>query len=111
MSIRIETARNGHPRYDIVTMGPAGRIRERRNFRTALTSPSARMRWAQAREAHLTRFGREVREVHAPTLQEFADRWMCEYVRLKPSTAATYDNHLRLSLIPVLGQVRLTDIG
>jgi hypothetical protein len=114
MTIRIESPRNGKARYDIIAQGPAGPVRERRNFPAALKSPSARKRWAEAREAHLTRNGPDEDETPAPTLAEFGDRWLREYVRaegLKPSTVATYERHLKLHLVPVLGHERLTAIG
>src|SRR5437870_4429147 len=114
MTIRIETPRNGSPRYDIITMGPTGQVRERRNFPAALTSPSARNRWAQAREVHLTRNGPDVEEVEAPTLEAFGERWMKEYAKAngnKPSTLAAKETILRLHLVPVLGKLKLTEIG
>jgi integrase len=114
MTIRIETPRNGKARYDILTLGPEGPVRERRNFPEALKSPSARMRWAQERERHLTREGPDVEEVEAPTLREFGERWMEEYARAngnKPSTLAAKETILRLHLLPVLGSFRLNEIG
>lgn len=114
MTIRIETPRNGKARYDILTLGPQGPVRERRNFPSSLKSPGARMRWAQRREAELTRNGPEVEEVPAPTLRDFGPRWMQEYARAngnKPSTLAAKDTILRLWLYPVLGSLRLSDIG
>lgn len=114
MTIRIESPRNGRPRYDILTIGPAGPVRERRNFPASLTSPSARMRWAQAREAHLTRNGPDIEEVEAPTLAVFGERWMKEYAKAngnKPSTIAAKETILRLHLVPILGRLKLTEIG
>ncbi len=114
MTVRIETPRNGKARYDIIAQGPAGPARERRNFPASLASPSARLRWAQAREAHLTRNGPAPKEERCQTLNEFGPRWMEEYAKAngnKPSTLAAKETILRLHLYPVLGRLRLTDIG
>src|SRR2546427_326867 len=113
MTLRIETPRNGKARYDILALGPSGPVRERRNFPGALKSPSARKRWAEAREAFLTRNGPEIEEVRAPTLSEFSDRFMHEYAKAngnKPSTLAAKKTILRLHLLPVLGALRLNEI-
>src|SRR4051812_24895601 len=114
MTVRIETPRNGRARYDILTLGPTGPVRERRNFPEALTSPSSRLRWAKARESELARKGPRQEEVPAPVLEEFGKRWMRDYSRAngnKPSTLAAKETILRLYLVPVLGSLRLTEIG
>lgn len=114
MTVRIETPRNGRARYDILTLGPAGPVRERRNFPEALTSPSARLRWARAREAELTRNGPQEDEVPASKLEDFGKRWMRDYSRAngnKPSTLAAKETILRLYIVPVLGSLRLNEIG
>lgn len=111
--MRIEPPRNGKLRYDILTMGPAGLVRERRNFPEALRTEAARTRWLTAREAHLTRNGQTVEEVPAPTLKDFGPRWIKEYARAngnKPSTIDTKETILRLHLYPVLGSCRLDGI-
>src|ERR1700746_2859001 len=115
MTLRIETPRNGKARYDILTIGPEGPLRERRNFPEALKSPSARKRWAEARHAFLTKNGPErEEEVPPPTLREFSERWMREYAKAnghQPSTLARKETILRLHLLPVLGSLRLNEIG
>lgn len=114
MTVRIEVPRNGRARYDILTLGPAGPVRERRNFPAALTSQGARLRWAKAREAELTRNGPTIDEVPASRLEEFGRRWMRDYARAngnKPSTIAAKETILRLYLEPTLGSMRLTEIG
>lgn len=112
--MRIETPRDGRARYDIIAFGPTGTIRERRNFPEALTSTSARLRWARAREAELTRNGWQEDEVPASKLEDFGKRWMRDYSRAngnKPSTLAAKETILRLYIMPVLGSLRLTEIG
>jgi integrase len=72
------------------------------------------MRWAKARESELARKGPQREEVPAPRLEEFGKRWMRDYSRAngnKPSTLAAKETILRLYLVPILGSLRLTEIG
>ncbi len=63
------------------------------------------------------KFGAQRREQpkkDAPTLREFAPRWLDGYARankLKPSTVNTYENiRLKLHILPALGALRLSEV-
>jgi hypothetical protein len=57
---------------------------------------------------------REQPKKDAPTLREFAPRWLDDYARankLKPSTVNTYENiRLKLHILPALGALRLSEV-
>jgi len=114
MTVRIVEER-GRLVVDIRTRGPDGaHIRERRNAPDGIKSPSAAKRWGEARQAHLVHDGPEIDEEPAPTLADFAPRWMKEYAKAngnKPSTLAAKGTILKLHLVPVLGRLRLDQIG
>ena len=80
------------------------------------TSESAALKWARERERWLILHGheqKEEREVEVPTLAEFCQRWMAEYVaanRLKPSTTYNKDQLIKHYLVPALGAARLDAI-
>lgn len=113
MTVRIET-RDGKLRYDIRTKGPSGRLRERADFPTILTTEGQRLRWAHEREMMLTRKGRAGKpDGTAPTLEAFGPRWMEEYAKAngnKPATIDAKERILRLHLYPALGSWRLDAI-
>lgn len=104
-------------------------IRERCKVPTA-NSRTAAERWAKEREAWLIRHGHEqsdpAPEVKVqkgdiddakkpiPTLAEFAPRWYAEHGeanRHRPATLRNKDILIRNHLIPLLGNVRLDQIG
>src|SRR6266851_6669813 len=113
MTVRIES-RGGKLVYDIRTRAPDGtHVRERRNVPDGVKSAGAAKRWAEARQGYLVHNGPEAEEVPAPTLAEFAPRWMKEYARAngnKPSTLDTKETINRKHLVPVLGGRRLNEI-
>lgn len=112
MSVRIES-RRGHWVADIIVMGPAGRIRERREVPREITSRSGAERWADARARHLALNGPDKEVDEAPIFADFAARWLKEYARaegLKPSTVDTYERHIRVHLVPALPGLRLDEI-
>lgn len=85
-----------------------GEWRERR--RAPVSSQSAAVRWAEARERHLLLQGlpRPTKEV--PTLREFWPRYIDGYAkanRQKPSSIATKEMIGRVHLVPLLGFKRL----
>jgi integrase len=115
MSVKIRPYQGG-PEWevDIRVVMPDGTPRRERR-KAPVASKSAALRWGQAREREILREdprtqGKEV----APTLREFASRFMSGYAeanRQKPSGIAAkrtiIDNHL----VPVLGDKRLDEIG
>ena len=100
------------------------KIRERSKIPGA-TSRSAALKWAHERERWLILHGHEeeaeeaaAAEVEAapkmPTLAEFSERFVAEYVlanRLKPSTIYNRKKYIRTYLIPDLGDRPLDQIG
>lgn len=111
MSVEIRR-RGTYLQHDIITRGPDGReIRERR--KCPVQSKTGAQRWAEARERHLAQHGPDEAS-EAPTLKEFGPRWVKEYGkanRNKPSTLAAKETILRLHLYPVIGGVRLDQLG
>ena len=94
------------------------KIRERSKI-PGVTSRSAALKWAHERERWLILHGHEeeVEEVEAapkmPTLAEFSERFIAEYVlanRLKPSTIYNRKKYIRVYLIPNLGDRPLDQI-
>ena len=98
------------------------KIRERTRIPGA-TSRTAALKWARERERWLILHGHEEREEHStgdeaeaaeaeeiavmPTLAEFSERFIVEYVlanRLKPSTIFNKKNLIKLYLLPHLGE-------
>jgi integrase len=91
------------------------RHRERPNVPKEITGRTGAKRWAETRARYLTGNGLPKEEgPPCPTLDTFAARWMEEYSRAngnKPSTLAAKETIVRLHLLPVLGGLRLDDIG
>jgi integrase len=114
MTVRVVEER-GRLVVDIRTRLPTGKIRrERRNAPDGIKSKSAAKRWGESRQAHLVHNGPDITEEPAPTLADFAPRWMKEYARAngnKPSTLAAKETILKLHLVPVLGRLRLDQIA
>jgi integrase len=118
MSVTVRPYVTGGWEVDIRVELPDGtRIRERK--KAPSTSKSAAQRWAEARERVLLVHGKpkplQTQEVeqHAPTLQEFAPRFVDGYAkanRLKPSGIAAKKTILRVHLIRVLGGKQLDQI-
>ena len=100
------------------------KIRERSKIPGA-TSRSAALKWAHERERWLILHGHEKEAEEAaaeeaeaapkmPTLAEFSERFVAEYLlanRLKPSTIYNRKKYIRIYLIPNLGDQLLDEIG
>ncbi len=114
MSIRIRPYRSGGWEVDIhVRQADGTVIRERRQ--APVTSKTAAERWAQARAQELAINGRKPPpKPVAPTLAEFAPRFLDGYVRAnrhKPSGVVAKDSIFRMHLLPALGAKRLDAIS
>ncbi len=98
-----------------VTFPDGRRYRERRQVE--VPSRSAALRWGEQRQAALLAQGgpeNGQRWPNAPTLEDFIDRFLDEYVRAnrqKPSSEASAECIIRSRLVPVLGAKRLDEIG
>ena len=71
------------------------------------------MRWGQDRERHLLQHGSEPEKKEAPTLKEFAPKFLESYAqadRHKPSGIASKESILRIHLIPFFGTQKLDAI-
>jgi integrase len=93
-----------------VRLADGSRYRDRKRI---TASRSAAQRWGEERERHLLRFGLPAPKKEAPTLEEFAPRFMDGHARAnrqKPSGIASKDVQLRIHLIPLLGRKRLNAI-
>jgi integrase len=104
-----------HFEVDIALIAPDGR-RFRRRLKAPVTGRSKVERWARAREQHL------LAELLAPpaplappppTFRDFAVLFLdaCRADRLASSTLTNYDVHLRVHILPLLGDRRLDALG
>ncbi len=118
IKIRQRTSSSGktHWQADIHVTLPNGKLlRERRMAQGR--SKAAAMRWAKAREAHLLRYGKKTRERDEdkpPKLIDFVEQFRRDYLianRLRPSTIQSWNSVLSQHLLPVLGDLRLNEIG
>lgn len=109
MSVKIRPYKRGGWEVDIQVELPDGtRLRERK--RSPVSSKSASLRWGLAREKELTFHQPEIPRKEAPTLKEFAPRFLNGYAkanRHKPSGIAAKETILRVHLIPLLGKNQL----
>ncbi len=98
---------------DVVLTLPDGEeLRERR--KSPVTSKAGSKFWAEQREGELLRNGKKRADALIPTLKEFVPRYIEEFCvanKQKPSTIeskqATFDGRL----LPLLGGLRLDEIG
>ena len=105
MSVKIRPYRNGGWEVDIQFRLPDGR-RHRERCKAPVESKSGAVRWGEDRERHLLQHGPEPAKKEAPTLEEFAPKFLDGYAnadRHKPSGVASKESILRIHLIPVLG--------
>ncbi|MBK8265098.1 MAG: hypothetical protein IPK80_27680 [Nannocystis sp.] len=104
-----------HFEVDIALVAPDGR-RFRRRLKAPVTGRSNVERWARALERHL------LAELLArlcplapppPTFRDFAVLFLdaCRADRLASSTLTNYDVHLRVHILPLLGDRRLDALG
>ena len=112
MSVKIRPYRRGGWEVDIRVVLPDGtELRERR--KASVSSKSGALRWAQARERELLLHRPRQPRKEAPTLREFAERFVEGYARAnrqKPSGIAAKEMILRVHLIPRFGSQRLDSI-
>jgi integrase len=112
MSVKIRPYRKGGWEVDIAVMLPDGtRRRERR--RVSVSSKTAALRWAYARERVLLTQKPATVKRDVPTLAAFAPRFLSGYAvanRQKPSGVAAKETILRCHLVPLLGAKRLDAI-
>lgn len=87
--------------------------RVRKRLKSPVPSKSGSQRWGEARERELVVVGLPQESVPAPTLVEFAPRFIDGYARAnrhKASGVAAKETILRVHLIPWLGSKRLDQI-
>ena len=109
-----------HWQTDIRVRLPDGSIHRERLKAPGNTRAQA-LRWARQREAFILRNGLQGKEntphsakPRSPTLAEFSERFMADYVvanRLKPSTRNNWKVTLKTHLIPLFGRKQLDQIG
>lgn len=111
MSVKVRPYKRGGWEVDITLVLPDDtRIRERR--KAPVSTKSAALRWAQARERELFQNPRKQRK-EIPTLNEFAPEFLEGYAianRQKPSGIASKETILRVHLLPYLGKKKLDQI-
>ena len=104
-----ERGRRGHLRHGFRLDLPIGSDGKRRQVRTGgFARKSDAQRALTDALARLDR-GTYV-EVGRQTVRDYLDDWLAGKARLRPTTARSYEAHLRLYLIPHLGHLRLTDL-
>jgi integrase len=112
MSVKIRPYRRGGWEADVRVTAPNGRdLRVRK--KAPCSSRSAAQRWAESVERRLLLTATTPTRKEAPTLQEFAPRFVEGYARAnrqKPSGIAGKETILRIHLIPQLGSRRLDAI-
>ncbi len=112
MSVKVRPYRNGGWEVDIQFRLPDG-ARHRERYKAPVESKSGALRWGQDRERHLLQHGSEPEKKEAPTLKEFAPKFLESYAqadRHKPSGIASKESILRIHLIPVFGTQKLDAI-
>ena len=112
MSVKIRPYRNGGWEADILFRLPNGR-RHRERCKAPVNSKSGALRWAQDRERHLLLHGPVEPKKEAPTLEQFASRFIEGYAianRQKPSGIAAKQTILDVHLLPAFGTKRLDEI-
>lgn len=113
MSIRLVKQDNGDWLVDIRLRLPDGRRHRDRKTISGLSKSSVQ-RWAEDRQRHLLQAGPSEARKEAPTLEDFAPRFLDGYARAnrqKPSGIAAKEMILRVHLIPALGRKRLDAIS
>jgi len=112
MSVTVRPYRRGGWEVDVTIRLPDGsRLRER--SKSPASSKSAAQRWGENRERHLLQHGPAQPRKEAPTLGEFAPRFLDGYAvanRLKPSGIVSKESIVRVHLIPLLGSKKLDAI-
>jgi integrase len=98
---------------DFQVRGERYRLRSPDNRRESAEEYGAILRRKLAVGEDISRAGLTKAAIESPRLDEFAARWLDEYVatNLKPSTRRTYEQRMRLNILPTFGRHRLNDIG
>lgn len=112
MSVIVRPYRRGGWDVDVRILLPSGRERRERR-RAPCTSKSAARRWGDDRARELLRQGDTPSRKEAPSLSEFAPRFIAGYAqanRQKPSGIAGKETILRVHLLPRLGPKKLDAI-
>lgn len=112
MSVKVRPYRRGGWEVDITTRLPNG-TRRRERSRAPVSSKSAAVRWGEDREKHLLLHGPSQPRKEAPTLDQFAPRFLDGYARAnrqKASGVAAKEMIIRVHLSPALGDRRLDTI-
>lgn len=113
MSVTLRRFRRGGWEVDIRLVWPDGR-KMRVRKKAPVSSHGSALRWGQAREQELFSCGLEKPRREAPTLAEFAPRFVEGYARAnrqKPSGVAAKEMILRVHLLPAMGSKKLDAIG
>ena len=104
-----------HFEVDITLVAPSGR-RKRWRVKAPVSGRHNAERWARAREqellAQLLAPPPPPEVLPAPTYREFAATFMeaCRADRLGKNTLRNYDVHLRVHILPVIGDRRLDEL-
>jgi hypothetical protein len=108
MSVTVRPYRRGGWEVDVTIRLPDGsRLRER--SKSPASSKSAAQRWGEDRERHLLQHGPAQPRKEAPTLGEFAPRFLDGYAvanRLKRSGIVSKESIVRVHLIPACAAAR-----
>ncbi|MFN7970964.1 MAG: tyrosine-type recombinase/integrase [Acidobacteriota bacterium] len=113
MSVTLRRFRRGGWEVDIRLVWPDGR-KMRVRKKAPVSSHGSALRWGQAKEQELFSRGLEKPRREAPTLHEFAPRFIEVYARAnrqKPSGVAAKEMILRVHLLPAIGGKKLDAIG
>jgi integrase len=97
---------------DFQVHGKRYRLRSPDNHREGAVAYEQALRRKLADGEEVSRASLVAAAKESPRLVDFADRWLNEYVatNLKPSTRRTYEQRLRLNLLPTVGKQRLNEI-
>ncbi len=109
MSVAVRPYKRGGWEVDIRFRWPDG-IPFREKVKSTVTGKTAAQRWGEARERHLLLNGRPKKRKEAPTLEDFAPRFIAGHAvanQQKPSAVAASQTILDVHLIPALGTKRL----
>src|SRR5712692_2699054 len=114
MSVTVRPYKRGGWEVDIRVVSPDGSQQHRERKRAPVTSKSAAVRWAEARERvlfeSLMHPMKDEPQKEVPTLKEFAPRFLDGHARAnrqKPGGIAHKESVLNVHLAPLLGHKKL----
>lgn len=98
---------------DFQIHGKRYRLRSPDNHRDGATDYEHTLRRKLREGEEVSRRGLMRTATDSPRLDEFVSRWLDEYVatNLKPSTKRTYEQRMRLNILPSLGKHRLNEVS